>query len=309
MLSNDNSGVFGWLLGLVVIVMIGVGLSMMVDRRFQFSSNNKEIESVISREAEHLADLAARLPRTKAKLEAQERPRQLAAREADELKLRIPASRNRIRDLRVTASDLKSRISTLEGSMITYRKAYRDQTWKEALGEKHAELTLKTGRRYENTTIQRVTSVGLEISHKDGLARIDFTELDPSWQERFQWRFDERESTIAGEAAAASSADPMPEKALVRKDEEAPDNIDKLRNDVIVWNNKVQALKIQHMEAASNAGSGRNSVTGGLETWAAKAERLRVELDRAKLLREQARARLEQAAPDDPLARPLTDRD
>jgi hypothetical protein len=306
MLSSDNSGVFGWLLGLVVIVMIGVGLSMMVDRRFQFSSNNKEIESVISKEAEHFADLTARLPRTKAKLESQERPRQLTAREADELKLRLPISRNRIRDLKAAVSDLKTRISTLDDSMVSYRKAYRDQTWKEAVGEKHADLTLKTGKRYENTTIQRVTSVGLEISHKDGLARVDFTELDSAWQERFQWRFDERESTIAGEAANASSVDPLPQKPPIGKDEEAPDNVDKLRNDVIIWNTKVQTLKIQQSEAVSNASSGRNSVTGGLETWASKAERLTTELDRARLLRDQARARLEQAAPDDPLTKPLT---
>jgi len=303
MLSNDSSGVFGWLIGLVVIVMIGVGLSMMVDRRFQFSSNNKEIRSVIEKEAEYLSDLTAKVPKARARFESLDAPRRLAARELEELKLRVPVSRARIQELRDLIAGRKSGISSLEQTMATYRRSYRDQTWREAVGEKHPRLALKTGRIYEGATIQRVTPVGLEISHRDGLARIDFTELDQAWMERFQWRFDERELTIAGEAAAAAAPDPVVEPSASPQ-ASREDDVERLRAEVVGWNNKVALLKNQQQEAALNAGTGRNSVTGGLETWAAKAERLAKELVKARQQQDRARIRLGVIAPDDPLTKP-----
>lgn len=304
MLSNDSSGVFGWLIGLVVIVMIGVGLSMMVDRRFQFSSNNKEIRSVIDKEAEHLTDLTAKVPKVRARFESLDAPRRLAARELEELKLRLPVSRDRIRELQEAIASRKSGISSVEQSMVAYRRSYRDQTWREAVGEKHPRIVLKAGRIYEDATIQRVTPVGLEISHKDGLARIDFTELDQTWMERFQWRFDERELTIAGEAAAAAAPDPVVDPPPVSAGSSRQEDVERLRAEVVAWNSKVALLKSQQQEAASNAGSGRNSVTGGLETWSAKAERLAKELVKARQQQDRARIRLGVIAPDDPLTKP-----
>lgn len=312
MFSNDNSGVFGWLACLIVIVMVGVGLSLVVDRRFQFSSNNKESQEVIAKDAEYLAELAAKKPKQQERFNQLERPRQLVSREADELKQRLPINRTRIEELKATMAKLKLELSSQEDAMARYRKAYRDQTWLEAVGEKHPEITLRTGRRYEATSILRVTPVGLEISYKDGRARIDFTDLDPSWQERFQWRHDERETVITGESSAAEE-NPMtkrfgtPETGAAQP---AMDDlrIEKLRNDVILWNGKASALESQYSEAASNAGSGRNSVPGALETWSAKAARLATELSRAKLQRERARVKLEAAAPNDPLAKPLPER-
>ncbi len=301
--TNESSGVFGWLMGLVVIVMIGVGMSMMVDRRFQFSSNNKEIETVIKEETQHLADLSARVPKARAKLESLEQPRQLMARELDELKLRLPVSRQRIQELKAGIENLKSAIRSQDESMAVYRRSFRDQTWREAVGEKHAQLALKSGKLYENTVIQRVTAVGLEISHRDGLARIDFTELDRTWMERFQWRFDERESTIAGEEAAAAAPSVM-ETAPSPRTPKEEENLERLRADVVNWNSKVSTLKYQQEEAVANAGSGRASVSGGLETWAAKAQRLATELARAKQQQERARIRLGVVAPDDPLTKP-----
>lgn len=302
--TNESSGVFGWLMGLVVIVMIGVGMSMMVDRRFQFSSNNKEIETVIREETQQLSDLSARVPKARAKFESLDQPRQLMARELDELKLRLPVSRQRIQELKAGVESLKSGIHSHEESVAAYRRSYRDQTWREAVGEKHSQLTLKSGKLYENTVIQRVTPVGLEISHRDGLARIDFTELDRTWMERFQWRFDERESTIAGEEAAAAAAPPVMETAPSPQNTREAENLERLRADVVNWNSKVSALKVQQAEALANAGSGRASVSGGLETWAAKAKRLDAELARAKQQQERARIRLGVVAPDDPLTKP-----
>jgi hypothetical protein len=202
MLSHDSSGVFSWLAGLSLIVIVGVSLSKLVDQRFQFSSNNKEIESVIGKESEQLTDLQARLKTQQARFDQLALPRQLGAREADEHLARPPLNRARLTKLRATIAGLQTAASNCEDSSATYRKSYRNQVCQGAVGEKHAEILLRSSRRYEAVTILRVTPIGLEISHQDGLARIDFIDLDQAWQERFQWRHDERQSTLAGEADA-----------------------------------------------------------------------------------------------------------
>jgi len=313
MFANENSGVFGWLIGLVVIVMVGVGLSTMVDRRFQFSSNNKEIVEVISSEAEHLADLLSSLPKQQERYDQLERPRMLASREADELKLRIPISRTRIEELTATLSGLKAAITSQEDAMDAYRKLYRDQTWQQAIGEQHAEIVLRNGRRFEAVSILRVTAVGLEISHKDGRARIGFPDLNSSWRERFQWSLTERQSTIDSENVHEAVVNPLGKH--VEEDESAEvsptpvdGRVEKLRSDLLLWNSKVSVLKGKYNEASSKARSGQNSVPGALETWAKKADRLSNELSNAKLQRERARAELKVAAPGDPYANAPTER-
>lgn len=307
MFANENSGVFGWLVGLVVIVMVGVGLSTLVDRRFQFSSNNKEIEEVIGKESEHLADLLSRLARQKEQHDQLERPRMRVSREADELKQRIPIYRTKIQELTGTLSRLQATITSQEDAMSSYRRSYRDQTWQQAIGEQHSEIVLRNGRRFETVSILRVTPVGLEISHKDGRARIGFPDLNDTWQERFQWNREERQSAIDGETIHEAVVSPLArgieESASVGARPPPVDGkVEKLRGDLLLWNNKVTILRGQYSEASSNARSGQNSVPGALETWAKKAERLSNELSNAKLQRERARMNLEAASPGDPSA-------
>ena len=43
-------------------------------------------------------------------------------------------------------------------------------------------------------TITKVTEVGLEIRHEHGIARIQVSDLEGIWQQRFQWDDEERRS-------------------------------------------------------------------------------------------------------------------
>jgi hypothetical protein len=60
-------------------------------------------------------------------------------------------------------------------------------------------LKVRNGREYLQATILRVTDVGLEIRHEDGIARIQAPDLDSKWQDRFQWKDDERRKVLAAE--------------------------------------------------------------------------------------------------------------
>ncbi len=64
-----------------------------------------------------------------------------------------------------------------------------------AIGEEHATLTTLAGDHYANLTIIRATDIGITIRHSGGIARISYSELPPTWQERFS--FDPKQAAIA----------------------------------------------------------------------------------------------------------------
>ncbi len=59
--AEEHPGIFYFMLGMIVMVMSGVGLSLLVDRRLKFSSGSKEIHREISVADDELNTLKARL--------------------------------------------------------------------------------------------------------------------------------------------------------------------------------------------------------------------------------------------------------
>jgi hypothetical protein len=55
--SEDHSGVVYFLIGIVVIVFTAVGLSMLVDQRFRFSSGVGVLKREVALQTEEIADL------------------------------------------------------------------------------------------------------------------------------------------------------------------------------------------------------------------------------------------------------------
>ena len=56
-----------------------------------------------------------------------------------------------------------------------------------AVGEKHEKLELSTGRIYHDVAITGVDEIGVRVTHRNGVARIDFMNLPSPWQERFHF--------------------------------------------------------------------------------------------------------------------------
>ena len=56
-----------------------------------------------------------------------------------------------------------------------------------AVGEVHDKLELNMGRVYHDVRITGVDEIGVRISHRDGVARIDFMNLPTAWKERFHF--------------------------------------------------------------------------------------------------------------------------
>lgn len=145
--------------------------------------DGREFKIVIQEQTERIRDLQDDAAAARHSLET----RKQTAAEADVLahKLQLAEEEGAARTKAV--ADLKTGIARLDADLESYKQDYREGVWKAAAGEKLPSLALRSGRRYDNVTIVRVTASGMEISHQDGLARVSPADLDAAWQRRFQW--------------------------------------------------------------------------------------------------------------------------
>ncbi|MGC4014241.1 MAG: hypothetical protein QM755_06940 [Luteolibacter sp.] len=147
------------------------------------TADGRELRVVLREQDEQIRDLKGKIETTRATVETR---KQLNA-EADAVASHLREVQDAESSATRTIAGLKTDIQKIEDDLAGYKEMYRAGLWKAAAGEKMATLILKSGRRYENVTIVRVTNQGLEISHQEGLARISPSDLDASWQKRFLW--------------------------------------------------------------------------------------------------------------------------
>lgn len=321
--ADEHSGVFSFLVGLVVLVMAGVGLSLLADRKFKFSSEVNALQEEISVNTLELEELEATKSERAALLATSGDRLRLAAESHKEVVADLAILRQRQLAIEASRRENLDQIETAKSGFATYREAYRRKVWAGAVGEKLGDLVLGSDRRYQQATIARVTEVGLEIRHDHGVARIAAADLDPKLQERFQWSAGELAKPVRNEpgdqevkiekpAAAGvgvgnppAANDPHESQASMPTDAA---KLTALRQKVTAWQLKVGQLGNDKRVADSQARSGsRKSVPGSLETWSAKSARLGIELTRARMALATARSDLAAVAPDDPLLRLVED--
>lgn len=197
--DNDNSGIFTFMIGVIVLVMFGIGLSLLVDKRFKFSNGVAEIRREIGANAAEIEEMNSHKDESERvligygvnlKAESNTQPRNPA---------RLEALRQRQLMLQKSRIQIRESITALEGDFSHYRADYRRKTWTGAIGESLGTLTTRAGRVFQQATIIRVTDVGLEIRHEHGTARIQAPDLDPKMRNRFQWSDEERRSRLKEE--------------------------------------------------------------------------------------------------------------
>ena len=202
----------------------------------------------------------------------------------------------------------------MEKAFSAYRLQYRDAAWTDAVGESIGVLRVRGGRDLRNATITRVTEVGLEIRHDEGLARVQAPDLPAELRARFQWDEVNRAKALADEirqheaVAKVGEAAPAPQAVAVtgrRVETNSPDpgEVLRLRNAVELWQTRVRNLRAEHATALYNTTRDSKSVPGTLETWSARGNRLGSDLAKARAALAVARGKLAEAAPTDPLLR------
>ena len=313
------TGVAAMLLGLVVLVLTGVGLSLVRDKHVDFSRQQDEQEESTSHVEARLQFLRDSLKAQTGLLDAQVARQDNIEAEYKAIISRIAAAKAGRDRLNATKASVGEILLQLPGQFESYRKSYRQQAWQAAIGERHPSIKLLSGRVFDNVVIKRVTDVGLEISHQAGIARIDANDLDDSWRQRFQWEQTQRQAMIEKENQALQmninahpEAPPQPVSAVTREattpsSPAAPigpgvRDLDRLRASIIHCKGKISTLQTEYGEARHNMSYGKSrSVPGSLESWDSKAARVEVDLTRARASLQLAIARLAAASPNDPL--------
>lgn len=312
--AEDHPGIFYFLVGMIVLVMAGVGLSLLADQRFKFSSGTSDIKRDIATTGDELGSLRSYHQERSRQLENNSTRLKSDTSVHAELRRKSTDLGKRHSDLEINRDQLLKAIPLIETEFSRYRAEYRRQTWAGAVGQKVGTISIRGGREYQDVIITRVTDVGLEIRHKDGIARIQAPDLDPKWQDRFQWSDEERRNRLKEELANHDSIAPPPPAAteepllpLTRfpRSADEPDDakLQDLRTKVIAWNSKISRLQMEKSEAASQSYGGGNSVTGSLETWKAKSARVSAELAKASTELVIAKSHLAAVSPNDALLR------
>jgi hypothetical protein len=175
------------MVGMIVLVMAGVGLSLLIDKRLQSSSGAIRLHREIEIAEEELFGLREWHQESSRAL-AERGPQLLAASAAlEELQHQQQALRLRQSSAEARRRALLAEIAALEQDFARQRADDRRRTWLAAIGEKIGTLTLRGDREYHEVVITRVTEAGMEIRHQHGIARVLAADLGPKWQSRFHW--------------------------------------------------------------------------------------------------------------------------
>lgn len=308
--GDDNSGTFAVLVGLVVLVFAAVGLSLLVDKRLQFSSSTKQIRTETENDEIHLTRLRAQQRDLSSNLTLREPERKAKFRRLEETERTIAANQIELRNLAASRTALEKEVGDLERQFETNRRETRARIWREAAGTRLGTIRTRDGRTFEDAIVSRVTEAELLIRHGHGTARLHATELDESYHERFHWTTvpprgaefrEQRVETAPARPTAPVRDDGM--KTAPRPSAPDAEELRKLRADVIRRNSIVRQLVSDVASASAKRYQGSRSVPGSLETWDARHKRLSLQLERARGELRAARARLAAEAPADPLLR------
>jgi hypothetical protein len=316
--NNDNSGMVGFLVGIIVLVFAGIFFSLLADKRFSFSSNRISLQDTIRTEKAELDSLKFRLETAREHWRKHCEPLSSQEAAADEVSAAIRAGEARLRTLRIERDAAATELASSTGGFDDYRNQYRQQVRGAASEEQLDELRSRTGKVYKNVIIRRVSATGLDIRHDLGMSRLLPDELDPSWHERFQWTRDEVAKALEQEKVRqdrhnrfvdlknAPPPEPMekPRNSSKKpKKESAQDpRVEGLREDVREARSRYLSAQSEASRARSEASMNRGrSVPGSLETWSERA--LRMESAAAKFRSQymNARGKLAAAAPGDAL--------
>ncbi len=324
MARDDMTGMAAMLLGVVLLVLTGVGLSLVMDKHMDGSKRQDELQEVISRDETTLQSLREDLDAKNALVNAQTAAYDKTAAEYKAATSRITDLKAKKGPLVAAKAECEDALTKLPLQLEAYRKSYRQQSWQAAIGEQHESITLLSGRVFDKVVIKRVTDVGLEISHQAGIARIDAKDLDDSWQKRLQWDQARRKATLEKEnqalqandtAIPASPTKPsnnparktINQTSAASKGKPVSPDLERMRAAIIFWKGKVSNLQADYSEANYKRNNGRSrSVPGSLESWDDKAARVRGELTSAQASLQLALIKLADVNPNDPLLRMRT---
>lgn len=316
--SGDNTGIITLLIGLVLVVLCGIGISLIADTKLSLGDSKASLQSSLDTDKEKIQKLSSVIEYREQSWRQDHAPLIGQGQQITDLKRESSDNTTTRAELRTKRVDLLSSLKRIEKDTRAYRIQYRTQMRADTVGLKLDTLSLSSGRNYRSVVVRGFDSSGLRIHHQGGSARVSYSELPREMQERLQWHPNETETTKT-EPRALKVSDPdesPPEQKIIEspritrqigkpkgpsesdiaKISAARENFINTRKAYL--NNRSQANTARYKSSDS-----QKSVPGSLETWAERTVRLDRLSQRLNASYINARRELSSLSPGDPLLR------
>ena len=303
--SDGHEGFFTFLLGLIMLVLLGVGFTLIADQKMWFGELGAKMGAESQHRQEEIGNLRAKLDAASDKLRLFESAERKHQEQFESIELQDHLARDRYNQANIRMHELGDSIAQTREAFRQYRANLRKKVWAASVGRHLGDLRLKSGRVFNNAKIMKVTEQGLDIVHKHGTLTIPARDLPSEYQERFQWEhlFLDR-FQLADEGVKMQSSEPLLSGNVIRHSEPNPasDRILTARANFQAADRKLAAIREDCNLASSMSESSRSrSVPGSLETWSDRLVQLKRDLSAAKIAYTRARAELVSLSPSDPL--------
>lgn len=304
---ENQSGIIWILTCLIILTLSAVFLSMLMEKRFNFSQQKLTLAARIASQKSEINALQKKIVETQSQLQQLSVSAAGVSRENVALLPEVARLEQEISDRRTRREALPDLMQTLKNDFAAYSERYRIHSWKTARGEKINRLLTKTGRQFNNAIITAVTPLGLTISHSSGSTRIPFDDLGIEYHQRFQWTGEMRENSLRKpNPSRPQPLNQIPEPVRTQTPPAKttdPDNelIAQRASELTAARSIVARVRSEHSNALMQSRSSRQrSVPGRLRTWAEQVKILENQLQRAITLEALARENLRALAPNHP---------
>lgn len=144
--DDNHPGLFTFLMGSVIVVMGGVALSLLADRKSGFPSSVAGLQRELETGATELEQLQAFYQENASRIAVTEPKLRLTAADHQALVRQLRALDQRRTTLEASRLDLQTSIHATEENFLGYRAKHRAQSWVEVVGQPLGDLTVRGGR-------------------------------------------------------------------------------------------------------------------------------------------------------------------
>lgn len=280
---DDRSGIVVILGGMILLVLLGVGLTVMTD------ATQEEQKADLSDGQAEISELKLEL---KGIEEEQTKNKERIAGHAEFVRKEkeLQAAETRLADLQVRKREVEETLVKIDKEFSAYREDYRKMVWRKAVGRKFPEFVTRGGKTYREVTIKAVTAREVKLGHIAGTASVGVSDLPPALREELHLSVIEAADILAAERKKeeeriAQLREERERKAREEeerrkkarkggKDPEAQQQLVELKAEYATVRSKLLSVRSDWLEARRKSGGRQKSPPGSLETWAQRAARL-----------------------------------
>ena len=184
--DTERNNVLWWMLGPVVIVLLGGALDGMAHLGISAADSRFKLRSEASATESNLDDLRAKLRNYNIFFD-RHKQREECAQELDSALKKAEKLSQNLLSLGAKKSTLIADNEALGNAFVAYRKTAIQQVWQEGAGQFYDSLKTTDGKEYRAVVIKRITMEGMEVAHESGRATILYRKLSSDIQSRFRW--------------------------------------------------------------------------------------------------------------------------